>query len=60
MTIELDEQISVFLKNQAQTAQGNVFETESFYSSDDLLCEGPIEGFANKNGETVAGTIFQE
>jgi len=53
MTIELDEQISVFLKNQAQTAQGNVFETESFYSSDDLLCEGPIEGFANKNGETV-------
>ena len=53
MKIELDTTVSNFLKNQPQTAQSNVFETESFYSSVDLLCEGPIEGFANKNGETV-------
>ena len=53
MKIELDETISNFLKNQTQSATANSFETESFYSSTDLLCEGPIEGFANKNGETV-------
>ena len=53
MKIELDTTVSNFLKNRPQTDQSNVFETESFYSSVDLLCEGPIEGFANKNGETV-------
>jgi hypothetical protein len=53
MKIDLDTTVSNFLRSKTQSDKGDVFETESFYSSVDLLCEGPIEGFANKNGETV-------
>jgi hypothetical protein len=53
MTIRLQEKTSNFLRRTLQSAKNPSYETESFYSSTDLLCEGPIEGFANKNGETV-------
>ena len=53
MTIRLQEKTSNFLRKTLQSAKNPSYETESFYSSTDLLCEGPIEGFVNKNGETV-------
>ena len=53
MRIYLDTNISDFLKSNSQGQKDPSFETESYYNSIDVLCEGPIEGFVNYNGQTV-------
>jgi hypothetical protein len=53
MRIYLDTNISDFLKSNSQGQNDPSFETESFYNSIDVLCEGPIEGFVNYDGQTV-------
>lgn len=53
MRIYLDTNISDFLKSNSQGQNDPSFETESYYNSIDVLCEGPIEGFVNYNGQTV-------
>ena len=53
MRIYLDTNISDFLKSNSQGQKDPSFETESYYNSIDVLCEGPIEGFVNYNGQTL-------
>ena len=53
MIILLDTNIKDFLNQNSQAASKPSFETESFYNSVDVLCEGPIEGFVNYQGQTV-------
>lgn len=53
MIIYLDSTIKNFLIQNSQKENSPSFETESFYNSIDILCEGPIEGFVNNEGQTV-------
>jgi len=53
MNIKLNEKVFNFLSKNAQRSTSAPIETESFYNSLDLLCEGPIEGFSNSDGKTV-------
>jgi hypothetical protein len=51
MKISVDPIISTFINNTNQINQ--TLETESKYDAIDLLCEGPIEGFVDSNGNSV-------
>ena len=51
MKISVDPLVSDFINNTNQINQ--TLETESKYDAIDLLCEGPIEGFVDSNGNSV-------
>jgi hypothetical protein len=51
MKIYVDPVISTFIDKTDQINQ--TLETESKYDAIDLLCEGPIEGFVDSNGNSV-------
>jgi len=47
------EQDLVNTLSHAATFSNATLDTEAFYESNDLLCEGPIEGLSDQNGNTL-------
>lgn len=55
-----NNKVNIYIKNSlrgilttASNADNITLDTESFYESIDLLCEGPIEGLVDSEGNTV-------